>query len=1300
MGVTYSSTGVIPRVYPQYPPACNSCPPPPLGPRDLDTHTFIHPTNASCLEFFGPGGCTPAITSLRDPAFLFLYSLWAITAGLALLWAVYRRLRAKRAKRRLAGGENLEVWVKAVDDVSPHDSPREGSQGLPAPLSDFGGKEPGARLMTFEYLRATWVASVARALWAANGFVFLVYYLTLTADFYVDCDNGHTLDSACYFGSFRLMGDYQANTEAFFVVWLGILAYALAVALGWRAMLDFVRVPCEPEAASHVRVWVQEDERVLVAGSNLSYGMRVKRSLAARVNRGLQRCALALWDKAAAVELTQAGRACTVPVLLSALGTRYFVFECRRYMVPGEAPVSCALKPSTVSEIRDMGAQPQSAAERTQRASAIGENAMHLDAPVFRALLAEEFFSPFYAYQMVIYLMWIYWTYWWVGIVLLSIVVLSGVTAVVVKLRNLRAVYSLAEHKDTCEVFGDNGIWVTVQATVLVPGDVVRVRGGGWTAPADLALVEGSCAADESSLTGETMPASKSALPRSREEDAMTVNIAEHRWKPHALFAGTTCLEASDGCRGVVLATGVDASRGQMLVGVLFPPRVVLQFDEEFAVAIALLLAYALLVVVLSFVLQASAEASASWTTMFMFCVFAVSQVVSPLLRIALVAGQLAGAKRLQANGIGCVDTSRIDVAGQVSLFAFDKTGTLTQDGLQLVSVLRAEGSALVPLPVETHRLTAHARGDHLEKAMATCHSLGMFRGQLLGNAVDVAMFGATGWALASPERVEFEGQQGLEVVRRLQFDRARRTMGVVVQSAGSPLVLYVKGAPESVFALCGSVAVKRGTATDLAAGGGYVLAMASRPLVGWTARQVADAPRDELERALSLLGLVVFRNELKADAAASVAELQEGKVRTVMVTGDNLLTGVFVARQAGLLQGNVVVGEAVDGKVQWSPPRPAAIDEGDDLALSGDAFDLLLQSGEIHRGRMLQRVVVFARTSPAQKVRVVKAFMDGPDGQVVAYAGDGSNDLGALQQASVGLSLGTQEASVVATFTSKSRAVASCVELVREGRASVATSVATYKLLIIYGLLFSLINLASFYYAVLMPLLGYLFIDLLAVVPLTFFMTLAKPLARLTPFMPDASLLGARTVLSVIGVFLVSVVSLSVNLAVMTNTQGYVRWPSRYVDTASWWYLSDNWESTTIFFTVFMVFIFASLSFSFGTHFRQHLCRNVALQALILFLFLMATICFLGEPGGFSAAFHMANEQFNAPGTQNPAWIGYQAAGGPPSPSMGSGLRNTLWVLTMVAALFQVAWERVVVQGPVGPRLWHCCVGSSERYA
>merc|ERR1711971_706898 len=180
-----------------------------------------------------------------------------------------------------------------------------------------------------------------------------------------------------------------------------------------------------------------------------------------------------------------------------------------------------------------------------------------------------------------------------------------------------------------------------------------------------------------------------------------------------------------------------------------------------------------------------------------------------------------------------------------------------------------------------------------------------------------------------------------------------------------------------------------------------------------------------------------------------------------------------------------------------------------------GNAFELLKKNGEMEK--LLLKTRVYARFSPQQKQEVIGLSIN--RGLVVGMCGDGGNDCGALRAAHAGLALSDAEASVVSPFTAKSKSVMAMVDLLREGRCSLATSFATWKFIITFGQAYMFCKEAGVYFDSVMPSMSYLCIDVVVLIAISFALTLARPLDDLGKEIPTSSLLGYHTVSAIGGV-------------------------------------------------------------------------------------------------------------------------------------------------------------------------------------
>ncbi|KAK3240844.1 hypothetical protein CYMTET_49347 [Cymbomonas tetramitiformis] len=306
--------------------------------------------------------------------------------------------------------------------------------------------------------------------------------------------------------------------------------------------------------------------------------------------------------------------------------------------------------------------------------------------------------------------------------------------------------------------------------------------------------------------------------------------------------------------------------------------------------------------------------------------------------------------------------------------------------------------------------------------------------GMMHNEQVEVNMFQATGWKLVEEagQPVEVRALVSLDrlvVMKRFEFDHALMTMSVVTldtqdddeeeeeeeknEEPGDGHV-FCKGSFEKIGELCAldnlpEEYMRRAQA--LALGGCYVLGMAHRALGKLSREALAGLSREDVERApMQLLGLVVFRNELKTDSQQAVLDLKAGNVRPIMLTGDNAQCGIHIARACGMVNkvtirltvartrgiqdAEILLGDVVEKSgertVVWTwavdeskttSPKLSHVEstehvlnilaeEGEtcakELALTGKAFDSLRQSG--HMDELLLHTRIFARVSPENK--------------------------------------------------------------------------------------------------------------------------------------------------------------------------------------------------------------------------------------------------------------------------------------------------------------------------------------------
>jgi cation-transporting ATPase 13A3/4/5 len=240
---------------------------------------------------------------------------------------------------------------------------------------------------------------------------------------------------------------------------------------------------------------------------------------------------------------------------------------------------------------------------------------------------------------------------------------------------------------------------------------------------------------------------------------------------------------------------------------------------------------------------------------------------------------------RMKNQKVYCIQPSRVNISGQIKMFVFDKTGTLTEEGLQ---VLGHQGLKSAQTFAELNETV----GSDMLKAMGVCHNLQRLDDQLVGDPLDQIMF----LYAQKIGKVQFKGNdievngQTLAIVKTKQFESKLQRMSVIINDDGG-LKMIVKGSPEKIQGLC--------TGDSLPPDFDEVLAKYTSEgyRVIAFAQKAAQSEDEEEGTNLEFIGILVMINNLKPVSAAVIKELNDADVRTVMATGDNLLTAQSVAK-------------------------------------------------------------------------------------------------------------------------------------------------------------------------------------------------------------------------------------------------------------------------------------------------------------------------------------------------------------------------------------------------------------------
>ncbi|GFR32870.1 probable cation-transporting ATPase 13A3, partial [Trichonephila clavata] len=494
--------------------------------------------------------------------------------------------------------------------------------------------------------------------------------------------------------------------------------------------------------------------------------------------------------------------------------------------------------------------------------------------------------------------------------------------------------------------------------------------------------------------------------------------------------------------------------KGELVRSILFPKPVGLKLYSDLLKCMVIFFLLGTVPVIYTAVISIQLRVYVGEALLFVLNV--VTFFVPPSLPAVLTSINEQAQRRLRKQGIYCLNSRYINFAGGLDVVCFDKTGTLTEDDLDILAAVPVRDQKFESAVLNLDQISS----EDVIKAMATCHSLARIDGEVKGYNLDQKMFQLTGWGLQEPTleshtafdyvpprivtgKTSSGKEESIAIVKMFPFESSLKRMSVVTQTEGRDhFDVFLKGAPELVITLS-----RKETVPD---------------------DVLEKLTRDFLEKDLEFLGLVVLENKLKPETIPALNTLKDADIRSVMVTGDNLLTAITVSKKCGMIEEHdsvvIIKAELVSSfkstfknllKVAYNYANfPISgkngalkdmileksnghfndtyvpIEEQCHVAMDGETFNLIRQ----YDSELLEKVVlkgaIFARMLPEHKLYLIESFQN--LGYHVGMCGDGANDCGALKTAHTGVSLSMAEASVAAPFTSTQQNVQCIPTLIR----------------------------------------------------------------------------------------------------------------------------------------------------------------------------------------------------------------------------------------------------------------------------
>jgi len=530
----------------------------------------------------------------------------------------------------------------------------------------------------------------------------------------------------------------------------------------------------------------------------------------------------------------------------------------------------------------------------------------------------------------------------------------------------------------------------TIEARHIVPGDIIFLNEGDRV-PADARLIDhGRLKVDLSSLTGESEP-------QPLDAGAVHENMLESR---NMVFSGTL-VQSGDG-KALVCATGMATQIGSIVELTKETEEVETPIRRELNHFIRIISAIAIFLGILFFVVSVAIGRDELASLIFAIGII-VANVPEGLLPTVTLALTMASKRMARKNAL-IKNLESVETLGSTTVICSDKTGTLTQNRLSVNTLAIGDNV----YAADDRSVLGDPGLAPAWRAMTLCNNAHLIDGSFSGDATEAALLR---YADSMRPVANLEGYRRLD---ERPFDSTLKHMITLHEApGGAGCEVYLKGAPEVVLEMCDRVTMDGEVLPLTTVRRGHVLdgyrGMAGRGERGLALAWQEAASGSIPEGGYVFAGIVGMLDPPRPEAPDAIERCYTAGIRVVMLTGDYGLTAEAISRQIGLVRGH---GTVVHG--------------GELTAMSDEELDKTLDSPEL----------IFARISPAQKLRIVRAFQ--ARGEVVTVTGDGVNDSPALKNADMGVAMGlngTEVAREASNMVLLDDNFATIVAAVEEGR-------------------------------------------------------------------------------------------------------------------------------------------------------------------------------------------------------------------------------------------------------------------------
>lgn len=571
-------------------------------------------------------------------------------------------------------------------------------------------------------------------------------------------------------------------------------------------------------------------------------------------------------------------------------------------------------------------------------------------------------------------------------VLILLIVILNAILGVFQENKAEKALKALANMSAPSARVVRGGKEMIIPSSEVVPGDIIKLEAGDFV-PADAMLIESvNLKSEESALTGESVPVEKDANALANEN----APIAE---RVNMVFSG--CSITYGNAKAIVVNTGMNTEMGKIASLLEGEKQGKTPLQQKLAQLGKYLGIIALVACAIIFVVGVLNDLKI--IDVFMTAVsLAVSAIPEGLPAIVTIVLSIGVQRMVKKNAI-IRRLPAVETLGSASIICSDKTGTLTQNRMTLVKTYTDA--------IKDFTLESDKNVTRLLNYATLCSD-----GNILVEGQDIKHIGdptETAIILGS-YKLGYSKEQLNELYPRLgelPFDSDRKLMSTINKIDGKNIVI-VKGAFDELANRCDTIDIKKVEQANLE------MSQNALRVIAVAYKEIKDIPShltsEEIENHLTFLGLIGMIDPPRPEAKEAVKVCLEAGIKPIMITGDHIMTASAIAKELGILQ------------------------EGD-RAITGKELDAL---SEEELDKVVGEISVYARVSPENKIRIVKAWQK--KGKVVAMTGDGVNDAPALKAADIGCAMGitgTDVAKSSADMTLTDDNFSTIVEAVKEGR-------------------------------------------------------------------------------------------------------------------------------------------------------------------------------------------------------------------------------------------------------------------------